>query len=69
MYWTSCYDHHPKTSNVMKDIIRESKIKSANLSSKLTINKVDVSNKPEIADAFNDFFTNICQKRASQIPK
>ena len=53
----------------MKDIIRESKIKSANLSSKLTINKVDVSNKPEIADAFNDFFTNICQKRASQIPK
>ena len=53
----------------MKDIIRKSKIKSTNLPSKLTINKVDVSNKPEIADAFNDFFTNIGQKLASQIPK
>ena len=30
---------------------------------------MDVYNKPEIADAFNDFFTNIGQKLASQIPK
>ena len=36
---------------------------------KLTINKVDVYNNPEIADAFNDFFINIGQKLASQIPK
>ena len=53
----------------MKDIIEKSKIKSTNLPRKLTINKVDVYNKPEIADAFNDFFTNIGQKLASQIPK
>ena len=53
----------------MKDIIRKSKIKSTNLPRKLTINKVDVYNKPEIGDAFNDFFTNIGQKLASQIPK
>ena len=33
------------------------------------ISKVDVYNKPEIADAFNHFFTNIGQERASQIPK
>ena len=40
-----------------------------NLLRKLKVNKVDVYNKPEIADAFNDFFTNIGQKLASQIPK
>ena len=53
----------------MKDIIGKSKIKPTNLPSKLTINKVDVCNKPEIADAFNDFFTNIGQRLASQISK
>ena len=53
----------------MKDIIGKSNTKSANLSRKLTINKVDVYNIPETADAFNDFFTNIDQKPASQIPK
>ena len=53
----------------MKDIIGKSKIKSTNLLRKLIINKVNVYNKPEIADAFNDFFTNIGQKLASQIPK
>ena len=35
----------------MKDIIGKSKIKLTNLPRKLTINKVDVYNKPEIADA------------------
>ena len=49
-------------------MIGKSKIKSTDLPRKLTINKVDVYNKPEIADAFN-FFTNIGQKLASQIPK
>ena len=39
----------------MKDI-QKSKTKSTNLPRKLTINKVVVYNKPEIADAFNDFF-------------
>ena len=53
----------------MKNIIWNSKIKSTNLPCKLTINKVDVYNKPKIADAFSDFFTNIGQKMASQIPK
>ena len=64
-----CTGDIKKTWNVMKDIIGKSKIKSTNLPRKLTINKVDVYNKPEIADAFNDFFTNIGQKLASQIPK
>ena len=58
MYWNI-----KKTWNVMKDTFRKSKIKSTNLQHKLTINKVDVFNKREIAGAFNDFFTNICQKR------
>ena len=49
----------------MKDIIGKSKIKSTNFPRKLTINKVDVYNKPERADAFNDFVTNIGQKLAS----
>ena len=53
----------------MKDIIRKAKIKSTNLPCKLTINRVDVYNKLEIADAFSDFFTNIGQKLANQIPK
>ena len=64
-----CTGDIKKTWNVMKDIIGKSKIKSTDLQRKLTINKVDVYNKPEIAVAFNDFFTNICQKLASQIPK
>ena len=53
----------------MKDVIRKSKIKSANFPRKLTTNIVDVYNKPGIADDFNDFSTNIGQKLASQIPK
>ena len=64
MYW-----RYETTGNVMKDIIGKSKIKSKSLPRKLTINKVDVYNKTEIADAFNDFFTNIGQELASQIPK
>ena len=51
----------------MKDVIEKSKIKSPNLLRKLIISKVDVYSKPEIADAFNDFFTNVVQKLASQI--
>ena len=64
-----CTGDIKKTWNVMKDIIGKSKIKSTNLPCKLAINKVDVYNKPKIADDFNDFFTNIGQKLASQIPK
>ena len=58
-----------KKWNVMKDIIGKSKIKSTNFPHKFTINKMDIYNKPEIADAFNDFFTNIDHKLASQIRK
>ena len=53
----------------MKDIIGKSKIESTNLPRKLTINKVNVYNKLEIVDTFNDFLTNIAQKLANQIPK
>ena len=53
----------------MKDIIGKAKIKSTNLPRKLTINRVDIYNKREIADAFHDFFTNIGQKLANQIPR
>ena len=45
------------------------KKKLTNLPRKLTINKVDVYNKSEIADAFNHFFANIRQKLANQIPE
>ena len=58
-----------KTWNVMKHITGKSKIKSTNLPRRLTINKVDAYDKPEIADAFNNFFTNVGQKLASKIPK
>ena len=53
----------------MEDIIGKSKIKSTNLLRKLTINKVVVYNKSEIADTFNDFFKNIDQKLVSETPK
>ena len=53
----------------MKDIIGKSKRKSAYLPRKRTINKANVYDKSEIADACIDFFTNIGQKLASQIPK
>ena len=55
--------------NVLEYIIGKSKIKSTNLPRKLLINKVDVYNKTKMADAFNDSFINIGQKRASQTPK
>ena len=64
-----CTGDIKKAWNVMKDLIGKSKIKSTNLPRKLAINKVDVYSKPEIADPFNDFFTNIGQKLASQISK
>ena len=47
----------------------KSKRKSTNLPPKLAINKADVYNNREIADAFNDFCTNVGQKLVSQIPK
>ena len=58
-----------RTWYIMKDIIEKSKIKLTNLLRKLPINKVGVCNKRKIADLFDDFFTNIGQKLASQIPK
>ena len=48
----------------MKDIIEKSKIKSTNLPRKLTINKVNVYNKPKMAYVFKDFFANIGQNPA-----
>ena len=45
------------------------KKKSTKLPRKLTINKVDIYSEPKIADAFNDFFINVGQKLATQIPK
>ena len=64
-----CTGNIKKTWNVMKNIIGKLKIKSTNLPRKITVNKVDVYNKREIVDSFNDFFTNIGQKLASQITK
>ena len=52
----------------MKDINENSKIKPSNLPRKFAINKKDVYNKPKIVDAFNDSFTNIVQKLATQMP-
>ena len=57
-----CTGEIKTTWNVMKDIIGTSKIKSTYLPGKFIINKVDVYNKPEIADTFNDFFTIIGQE-------
>ena len=64
MHW-----RYLKKWNVIKDIIKKSKMKSTNLTRKLTISKVDVYNKPKIVSAFNDFFKNIDQKLTNQIPK
>ena len=53
----------------MKDIIRKSKLKLTNLPRKIRINKVDVYDKLDIANACKDFFTNIGEKLTSQISK
>ena len=50
-----CTGDIKKTWKVMEDIIGKSKIKLTNLPSRVTINKVDVYNKPETAYAFDDF--------------
>ena len=43
----------------MKDIIGNSEIKLTNLPRKLTLNKVNLYNKPKKPDTVNYFFTNI----------
>ena len=43
----------------MKDIIGNSEIKLTNLPRKLTLNKVNLYNKPKKPDTANYFFTNI----------
>ena len=53
----------------MKDIIGNSEIKLTNLPRKLTLNKVNLYNKPKKPDTVNYFFTNIGQKLTRQIPK
>ena len=60
-----CTGDIKKTWNVMKDIIGKSKANWTNLPRKLTINKVDVYNKPKIVNAFNGFFTNLGQALVS----
>ena len=51
---------------ILWKITGKSKINLTNFPPKFTINKDDVYNKPETADAFNDFFVNICLKLHSQ---
>ena len=42
-----CTEDIKKIWNIIKDIIRKSKIKSTNLPYKFTINKMNVNTKPE----------------------
>ena len=53
----------------MRDIIEKSKIRSTDLPPIVTTNKVYVYNTSKIANAFDDSFTKIGQKLASQIQK
>ena len=52
----------------MKELIGKIKLKSSNLSRRITVNEVDIFDKRKIANEFNAFFTNIGRKLASKIP-
>ena len=52
----------------MKELIKKIKLKSSNLSRRITVNEVDIFDERKIADEFNPFFLSIRSKLASQIP-
>ena len=52
----------------MKELIAKVKLKSSNLSRKITVNKVDLFDLTKIAHECNSFLTNIRKNLASKIP-
>ena len=49
----------------MKELIRKIKLKSSNLSRRITVNEVDIFDESKIANEFNAFFSSIGSKLAS----
>ena len=67
--YLKCTREIKKTWNVVRDIIEKSKIRSTDLPPIVTTNKVYVYNTSKTANAFDNSFTKIGQKLASQIQK
>ena len=64
----SKYKHDAKkTWSIMKELIGKIKLKSSNLPRRITVNEVDIFDKPKFANEFNTFFTNIGSKLPSKI--
>ena len=62
----SKYKHDAKkTWSIMKELIRKIKLKSSNLSRRITVNEVDIFDESKIANEFNAFFSSIGSKLAS----
>ena len=53
----------------MKELIGKIKLRSSNLSRKITVKKFDIFDERKIATEFNTFFINIGSKLASKFPK
>ena len=52
----------------MKELIVKLKLESSNLSSKNTVNEINIFDERKIANEVNNFFTNIRSKLAIKIP-
>ena len=57
-----------KTWNVMKEILGKCTTKSSTPPTKITVNKTDIFDAEEIADEFNNFFSNIGTDLANKTP-
>ena len=57
-----------RTRSIMKELIGKIKLKSSNLSIRITVNDVDIFDERKSGNEFNAFFTNIGSKLASKIP-
>ena len=58
-----------KTWCIMKELIGKVKIKKSSLPFKIVIDKTDILGEKNIANEFNNFFTDIDLKLAKKIPE
>ena len=58
-----------KAWRIMKELIGKVKIKKSSLSFKIVTNKTEILGETNIANEFNNFFTDISLKLAKKIPQ
>ena len=58
-----------KAWRIMKELIDKVKIKKSSLSFKIFTNKTEILGETNIANEFNNFFTDIGLKLAKKIPQ